>query len=313
MHPFDFHFTQAPSQVHFGPGKVAVLPSLLASYTHAFIIGGKRIQPILDQLSENYSRERFYHFPHVVQHVPHILVDQAFKMSQANTSEVLVAIGGGSAIGLAKALALRKPLPIIAVPTTYAGSEMTNIWGISTENGKTTGRNPVVQPQQVIYDAHLTATMPKSLAVTSSMNAMAHLMEAVYSPEGNPLTHQHALYGIRQLREGLHQLALSDTLSMETNQQLQLGAFLAGKCLGEVPMALHHKAAHVLGGSFQLDHAQVHTVLQAYVLEYQWPQLSEATRQDFQTAFSHPYPPRALQDLAQSNGAPHTLRTIGLG
>ncbi|HAP63291.1 MAG TPA: maleylacetate reductase, partial [Cytophagales bacterium] len=111
----------------------------------------------------------------------------------------------------------------------------------------------------------------------------------------------------------LTQLAQEDTLSMRTNEQIQLGAFLAGKCLCEVPMALHHKAAHVLGGTFNLEHSHVHTVLQAYVLEYQWPHLSQEVQQDFQAALAHDYPPQALQELAKANGAPYTLAAIGFG
>ncbi|HAA22739.1 MAG TPA: maleylacetate reductase, partial [Cytophagales bacterium] len=304
MNPYNFNYTLFPGQIHFGQGKIDLLPTLLKGYSKAFIIGEKRVQPIIDRVGEVLDADRLYHFGEVIQHVPQGLVDKALAVCQAQQSDVLVALGGGSSIGLAKALALETKLPIIAVPTTYAGSEMTNIWGISTEAGKTTGRDNAVLPQHVIYDAHLTATMPKGLAATSAMNAMAHLMEAVYSHEVNPVTYQNALYGIRQLREGLTQLAQEDTLSMRTNEQIQLGAFLAGKCLCEVPMALHHKAAHVLGGTFNLEHSHVHTVLQAYVLEYQWPHLSQEVQQDFQAALAHDYPPQALQELAKANGAP---------
>lgn len=112
--------------------------------------------------------------------------------------DVLLAFGGGSAIGLAKALALETKLPIVAVPTTYSGSEQTNIWGISSEEGKTTGKSMHVMPKVVVYDADLTAGLPLSLAVTSGMNAMAHLMEAIYAPTGNPVTRHHALHGVEK-------------------------------------------------------------------------------------------------------------------
>ena len=121
MNPYQFQYTLFPGQIHFGRGQIDQLPQLLQTYANAFIIGGKRVQPIVDHLAKSYFSERFYHFKEVIQHVPQSLVDKALKMSKANTSDIIVAIGGGSAIGLAKALALQTRLPIIAVPTTYAG------------------------------------------------------------------------------------------------------------------------------------------------------------------------------------------------
>ena len=222
----------------------------------------------------------------------------------------MLSIGGGSSVGLAKALALQNRLPIIAVPTTFAGSEQTNIWGISNEDGKTTGREDIVLPREVVYDPELTQTMPKRLAVMSAMNAMAHLMEAVYSPTGNPISRHHALLGMQELKKGLKNIAYQKTFTAEANEQILFGAYLAGKTLCEVSMSLHHKAAHVLGGSFGMQHAEVHTVLQAYVLAYQWPHLSSEIQQDFVAVLGES-PALALKNLAADAGAPTTLEEIG--
>ena len=224
---------------------------------------------------------------------------------------MLVSIGGGSSLGLAKALAIESRLPIIAVPTTFAGSEQTNIWGITTREGKTTGRSDWVLPRVVIYDPDLTITMPLDLAVTSAMNAMAHLMEAIYSPGGNPITRYNALLGMKELKKGLEEVAKSKSLTREANEKILFGAYLAGKSLCEVSMSLHHKTAHVLGGSFEMEHASVHTVLQPYVLAYQWPYLSELMQQDFINVLENDYPPKALRALASEAGANTDLESIG--
>ena len=143
------------------------------------------------------------------------------------------------------------------------------------------------------------------------MNAMAHLMDAMYAPDSNPITHNNTLLGMTRLIQGMKILGKENQLSPEANEQLMFGAFLAGKVLGEVSMALHHKAAHVLGGSFGMEHSKVHTVLQPYVLEYQWEELIPEIKEHFQDIFSHPYPPSALKKLSSIMGASTSLMEIG--
>jgi alcohol dehydrogenase class IV len=306
-----FEYTSFPNKVFFGEGSFSTVAKLLANYDKAFVIAGERQAACVQQLIDELGKERVIHFSNIVQHVPVELVEQARQQQVQAQTNVLVAIGGGSAIGLAKALALQNEHDIIAVPTTYAGSEMTNIWGLTTTAGKTTGRDMKVLPKYVVYDPMFTANMPTSLAATSAMNAMAHLMEAVYAHDTNPITYGYALDGMRKLREGLELLATTKQMTIQINQLLQYGSFIAGKALCDVSMSLHHKLAHVLGGTFGLAHADVHTVLQAYVLEYQWDALSSSVQQDFKEALQHPYPPVALQTLAKNVKAPTQLKEIG--
>jgi len=306
-----FEYTGYPGKVFFGTDSFKQLSKLLAPYKKAFVIAGNRYTPYVDLLKEILGVERIVHFNSIVQHVPEKLLEEASQKQVAEKTDVLVAIGGGSAIGLAKALALKNRQDIVAVPTTYAGSEMTNIWGITTAEGKTTGRDMIVLPKYVIYDPVFTASMPASLAATSSMNAMAHLMEAVYAHDANPVTYVNALDGIKKLKSGMNLLAAKGALTIEANQLLQYGSFIAGKALCEVSMSLHHKLAHVLGGTFGLDHSSIHTVLQGFVLEYQWDALSKEVKDDFCSALNHSYPPEALLDLARSMGAPTNLASIG--
>ena len=136
-------------------------------------------------------------------HVPVDIVDEAGATTAESSADCLLAIGGGSTTGLAKALALRTGLPIIAVPTTYAGSEMTPIWGMTEGGVKTTGRDARVLPRLVIYDPDLLTTLPPEVVATSGMNAIAHCVEALYSQTANPVTSLMAEEGIRAIAEAL--------------------------------------------------------------------------------------------------------------
>lgn len=306
-----FEYRSFPNQVYFGEGQLEKLPKLVQHFPTILVIAGQRVDSVVDELEEQLEPNQLFRFSKIIQHVPQHLVDQANEIVKVKKPNAYLAIGGGSAIGLAKALALECERPIIAVPTTFAGSEQTNIYGISSKSGKKTGRDDRVLPQLVFYDPRLTITMPKTLAVTSAMNAMAHLMEALYAPNRNPVTSQLAMQGMIALKKGLEMLTMNHHLTPEANELLQYGAYLAGKCLCEVSMALHHKAAHVLGGTFGLEHSKVHTVLQSYVLEYQWPYLSSDIQAEFRQALSSDTPPITLRVLAAEAGAPTNLQSIG--
>jgi alcohol dehydrogenase class IV len=196
------------------------------------------------------------------------------------------------------------------VPTTYAGSEMTNIYGISSEGIKKVGRDANVLPSCVIYDPSMTESMPLPLAATSSMNAMAHLIEALYAHDGNPVTYQTSLMGIQFLRKGMEQL-IAERLLKNANESLQFGSYLAGKALCEVSTSLHHKLAHVLGGSFNLDHSQTHTALLPYVVRYQLPGLSQMILHDLQSVLNDKNAPKKMRNLSEQMGAPISLNAIG--
>lgn len=306
----NFEYRSLSNQVYFGQGKLSVLIDLLKEYERVMLISGKSMQPHTDRLISLSGVKKMIHFSEIKQHVPVALIREAHEFLIHHNPEILLAMGGGSTIGLAKALALETGLPIIAVPSTYSGSEQTNIWGKTTELGKTTGRSDLVLPRVVIYDTDLTITMPRLLAVTSAMNAMAHLIESVYAPSGNPVTSHLAILGMMEIKKGLELIANLPALTPHINEKILFGAYLAGKCLAEVPMSLHHKAAHVLGGRFDLDHSSVHTVLLPYVLDYQWPYLNETIRTEF-TRILGDHPVKALKNLASNAGAKTDLKSIG--
>jgi alcohol dehydrogenase class IV len=222
----------------------------------------------------------------------------------------VVAVGGGSTTGLAKAIALRTDLPQIVVPTTYAGSEMTPILGETKDGMKTTQRTPKVLPEVVIYDIDLTLGLPRSIAATSGMNAMAHAVEALYARDRNPVTSLMAEEGIRSLARALPGIA-EDPQDREARAEALYGAWLCGTCLGAVGMALHHKLCHVLGGAFDLPHAETHTIILPHAVAYNAsaaPDVMERIARALGTADAA----QGLFNLAGRLGAQQALRDIGM-
>lgn len=307
----NFEYRSFPGKVYFGYGKILLLPQLLKDYGKVMIIASKRMSGHVDQLNTALGADRVSWFSNIIQHVPQSLVEEARAFREEHHPGMLVTIGGGSAIGLGKALCLDEYIPQIAVPSTFSGSEQTNIYGISSGGVKRTGRDDRVLPRAVIYDPELILTMPKNLAVTSAMNAMAHVMETMYSSTSNPVTSHIARQGMDAIKNGIRELAVSDSLTGNVIEKLFFGSFLAGKCLCEVEMGLHHKAAHVLGGSFGMEHSSVHTVLQPYVLAHQWTYLSQELQNDFKSVLESEHPPKALKELAENAGAKTNLKSIG--
>jgi alcohol dehydrogenase class IV len=243
-------------------------------------------------------------------HTPVGVTEKALAFAIETKADGLIALGGGSTTGLGKAIALRTDLPQIVLPTTYAGSEMTNILGETGEGKKTTLRSPKVQPELVIYDVDLTLTLPKSLSATSGMNAIAHSVEALYAQDGNPLVSLMALEGIRALAEGLPVIA-DRPQDRAARAKALYGAWLCGAVLGSVGMALHHKLCHVLGGSFGLPHAETHTVVLPHVVSFNARVVGEKLAPIAEMLHSAG-PGQGLFDLVKRIGAPIALKDIGM-
>jgi len=249
-------------------------------------------------------------FSGAAMHTPVAVTDIAVDQVRAAKADCLVAIGGGSTIGLAKAIALRTDLPQIAIPTTYAGSEVTPIIG-QTENGqKTTQRSLKVLPEVVIYDVDLTLTLPVGLAITSGMNAVAHAVEALYAQDANPVITMLAERGIAALTQALPVLAHA-ARNRKARADALFGAWACGTCLGAVGMSLHHKLCHVLGGSFDLPHSETHTIILPHVAAALLPGLPEV-RAILARALHAEDPAKKLFDIPASLGAKMALRDIGM-
>ena len=249
-------------------------------------------------------------FDGAVMHVPVEVARQARERARELEADCVVAIGGGSTVGLGKAIALESALPVLAIPTTYAGSEMTPIYGL-TENGiKKTGRDARVLPKTVIYDPELTMTLPAGLSATSGINAIAHAAEGLYAQDGNPIVSMWAEAGIAALARGLVKLA-DDPLDAGARGDCLYGAWLCGAVLGNAGVALHHKLCHTLGGSYNLPHAETHTVVLPHALAYN-AQAAPQAMERIARALGVQDAAQGMYDLAHKLGAPTALKDIGM-
>lgn len=310
---YDFTYVAQPARVVFSKGSLASVASEVRA------LGGRRalvlctppqrdqaahVASLLGELSAGiYDRAEM--------HVP----IEGARAARAHAAELgadcAVAVGGGSTIGLGKAIALESAIPILAVPTTYAGSEMTPIYGLTEAGLKKTGRDPRVLPRTVIYDPDLTTTLPLGLSVVSGMNAIAHAAEGLYARDGNPVMSLMAEDGIRALAQGLQGLTDRGAADDEARSQCLYGAWLCGTVLGHVGMALHHKLCHTLGGSFNLPHAETHTIVLPHALAYNAEAAPEAMAR-IARAIGGQDAPGGLYRLAGRLGAPRGLKDIGM-
>lgn len=245
-----------------------------------------------------------------VMHVPRENAERAVALAREQSADCVIAIGGGSAVGLAKSVALEIDLPILAVPSTYAGSEMTDIWGISEGGGKTTGRDVRVVPKTVIYDPDLTKGLPGRIAGPSGINAMAHSVEALYAQNRNPVLAIYAEEGIRAMAAGLPAVC-DGSANDDARGEAFYGAFMCGLALATAMMGIHHKLCHVLGGSFGLPHAETHTVILPHATHFNRDAAPDAMTA-IRRALGADSAAGGIYDLAQRIGAPLTLSDLGL-
>ena len=249
-------------------------------------------------------------YANAVMHVPVETAREARSYVRELGADGCVAIGGGSSIGLAKAIALEIEIPIVAIPTTYAGSEMTSIYGLSDAGVKRTGRDRRVLPRTVLYDPALTLPLPPRVAGPSGMNALAHCVEALYAQDANPVITLVAAEGIRALSRSLPEV-VDNAANLEARTDALYGAWLGGTALGAVGMAIHHKLCHTLGGSFNLPHAEVHSVILPHAAAFNREAASAAMR-TAAAALGTSDAAGGLFDLAVRIGAPTSLKAIGM-
>jgi maleylacetate reductase len=242
-------------------------------------------------------------------HVPAALAEDARARARELTADCVVAIGGGSAVGLAKAVALTEHLPIAAVPTTYAGSELTTVWGITEGERKTTGKSPGVAPRLVLYDPELTYDLPPEITGASGMNAVAHCVEALWGPNATPLTEIAAREGLALLAAGIP-AAQRRPRDEDARATALTGAWLAGEAFA-AGGALHHKLCHVIGGMLDLPHAELHAILLPYSAAFLLPAAPRAARQ-IAEALGTDDAAAGLAALAREVGIAPALSALGM-
>jgi alcohol dehydrogenase class IV len=307
-----FTFEAQPGRVVFGANAIEHLPREIEQLgaLRALVLSTPQQQALATEVSERLGQRSAGIYPHAVMHVPIEVARQAREEAARLGADCVVAAGGGSTIGLGKAIALHSDLPILAIPTTYAGSEMTPIFGLTEAGQKKTGRDPRVLPKTVIYDPNLTLDLPVPMSVASGFNAIAHAAEALYADNSNPITAMMAEEGIRALARGMPEL-VRDPRNAKGRGDCLYGAWLCGAVLGTSSMALHHKLCHVLGGTWNLPHAETHMVILPHAIAHNFAAAPEAMRR-IERAMSVSEAPTGIFDLMKQLGAPVSLQEIGM-
>jgi maleylacetate reductase len=274
------------------------------------LIHGASGAALADRLKVALSPRTVATFGDVLQHVPATHAQRAVKAAQDARADTVVAIGGGSAIGYAKVIALQTGARIVAVPTTYAGSEMTPIWGITEERRKATGHDPLAMPTLVVYDPELTLTLSATASAASGLNAIAHAVDAMYAPHTSPLVTTMSVQAIELLAAALRAI-VRDPADINARTQASYGAHLAALALGTTGMALHHRICHVLGGRYGLAHAETHAVILPHAAAYNQA-AAAAVNAQIATALGAPAAAAGLWDLNRTLGLPQGLADLGM-
>ena len=311
-----FTYDALPGRVVFGPN--ASRERLAAEIDHlgaerALLIAIEHEMEFAKELSAPLGDRVAGIFTDVRPHVPVEVAESAREMAREKDADCLLSIGGGSTTGTAKAVALETGLPIVAIPTTYAGSEMTPIWGMTEKGRKTTGNALAVLPKVVIYDPELTFSLPDFITGPSAMNAMAHCVEAFYAIGANPITSLMAEEGIRALANGVP-VAVEKPEDVDGRSETLYGAYLAGAALAATGAGLHHKICHVLGGAYDLPHAETHTIVLPHAVAFNEPAMPEiaariAEALDFEGTESAA---TGLYELVEKIDAKTALEDIGM-
>ena len=249
-------------------------------------------------------------FAGAVMHTPVDVTRRAVTAFERSGADCVISLGGGSAIGLGKAIAVRTGTDQIAIPTTYAGSEMTDILGETDNGGKTTRRDRAILPETVIYDVDLTMTLPAALTVASGLNAIAHAAEALYATDRNPILSLMAADAVTAFASALPAL-IADPDDRNARAHALYGAWLSGAALGGAAMALHHKLCHTLGGSFDTPHADTHAILLPHTVGFNAAVVGDLLT-PVSDALGGPTAGRALHRFAARLSAPSRLRDLGL-
>jgi len=309
-----FRYHPVSQRIVFGEDVLSEVPIEVASFGNAFVVSGPHHLELADELGRLLGDHQVGAFLEAAPHTPVEVTEEALAALDASGAECLVSVGGGSATGLAKALALRRRVPIVAVPTTYAGSEMTPILGQTDKAHKWTLRDEVVRPRAVVFDVALTASMPARLAAASGCNALAHAVETLWARDASPVHLLMAEEAVRVLARALPVVASrasEPAERAEARSAALYGAFLAGTCLGSCEMALHHRLCHLLGGRFALAHAETHAIVLPQVVAFYGAGQAE---ERLCRALGTPPGSAALVlfDLVRGLGLPLGLAAIGL-
>lgn len=307
----EFVFPAIPTRVIFGCGTIDNVAAEIEKLGHskAMILSTPFQAQDAKSLAKQLGNICVATFTEAAMHTPTDVTEAALITFKKSNADCVVSLGGGSTIGLGKAIAVRTNVDQIVIPTTYAGSEMTDILGETANGQKTTRRDPKIRPETVIYDSNLTLSLPLGMTMTSALNAIAHVVEGLYAPDRNPIITLMAKEAMQAFEDGLPTL-INDPKNLEARQQTQYAGWLCSTVLGYVSMALHHKLCHTLGGSFNTPHADTHAILLPHTAGFNAvavPDLLQPVSEVFDENVGG-----GLWDFAQQIKAPTRLKDLGL-
>lgn len=307
----DFVFPGLTTRVVFGSGTIAQVGAEVERLGHGkvLVLSTAHQQPEAEALAATLGPLSAGVFAGAAMHTPVEVTETALAAFKASGATAVVSLGGGSTTGLGKAIATRTGVDQIVIPTTYAGSEMTDILGETAGGQKTTRRDASIRPEVVIYDVDLTLSLPVAMTMTSGLNAIAHAVEALYAPDRNPVLEVMCCDALLAFKAGLPVL-LSNPQDREARAQALYGAWFCSTALGYATMALHHKLAHVLGGSFNTPHAETHAILLPHTAGFNAvavPDLLAPVAATFGGSVGG-----GLWDFARAIGAPLRLADLGM-
>jgi alcohol dehydrogenase class IV len=308
-----FTYSALPGRVVFGAGTARRdLPTEVERLgaTRVLLVTGEQEEPLARELAAPLGDRLISVFSGVRPHVPLPVAEAVRALAGSVRADALLSVGGGSTTGTAKAIALTTGLPIVAVPTTYAGSEVTPVWGLTQEQRKVTGTDGRVLPRVVIYDPELTLSLPAELSAASGLNALAHCVEAFWAPRRNPISSLAAQEGVRALGAALP-VVVKDPADLGARTELLYGAYLAGSAFAVAGSGLHHKICHVLGGAYNLPHAQTHAIVLPEVLAFNAPAAPDAAAR-IGAALGVGDPVAGLRELSAQLSIPDGLRALGM-
>ena len=307
-----FVFPGLTTRVIFGSGTIARTADEVRRLGHekALLLSTPQQKADAERLAGSLGNLAAGVFAGATMHTPVDVTEQAIRAFEASGASSVVSLGGGSTTGLGKAIAMRTGADQIVIPTTYAGSEMTDILGETARGEKTTRRSPDIRPETVIYDVDLTLSLPVGLTITSAMNAIAHAMEAFYAPDRNPVVELMCRDAMVAFRDSIPRL-IEDPRDAAARGRALYAAWCCSTALGSVSMALHHKLAHVFGGSFDMPHAETHAILLPYTTAFNETAVPDLL-EPIAAAFGGGSAGGGLWDFARRIGSPTRLQDIGI-
>lgn len=307
-----FDYSSQPAKIYFGAGARARVSGVLGELgcKRALVLSTGFQKPDAEELADALGTLSAGVFSGAAMHTPIHVTEEAMKAVKETGADCVVSLGGGSTTGLGKAIAFRTDLPQIVIPTSYAGSEVTPILGQTEDGKKTTLKSPRVLPEVVLYDPELTVGLPVAMSVTSGLNAIAHAAEALYARDRNPISTLMATEGIKALTQALPKI-VADPADMEAREDALYGTWLCGSVLGAVGMSLHHKLCHTLGGTFDLPHAETHSVILPHAVAFNAAEVPELLA-PVAHALGHEKPGLGLFEFAKSLKAPTSLQELGM-